>query len=117
MRWYGKVGYAQNYEVDPVNHPSVYDDVITEKQYTGDLMRNNSRWNNGNSVNGEITNASQISILSDPYIIANYQYIRYAEVMGALWCVTSVEVQYPRLVLTLGGVYNGKRPQEPGSDS
>lgn len=116
MRWYGKVGYAENIEKDPVNAPSVYVDVITEKQYTGDLMRNNRRWNNGNSVNGVVNISNQISILSDPYIIANFQNIRYAECMGTLWCVTDVEVQYPRLILTLGGVYNGERPEEPGSD-
>ena len=116
MRWYGKVGYAEQVEVDPVNAPSVYENVITEKFYTGDIMRNNRRWNNNGSINGEVTISSQISILSDPYIIDNFHKIRYAEFMGALWCVTDVEPQYPRLVLTLGGVYNGEQAN-PGSDA
>ena len=105
MRWYGKIGYAESVEKDP----GVWVDEITERNYVGDVMRNNRRWNNNNSVNGEVTISNQISILSDPYIIGNFQNIRYAEFMGSLWCVTDVEVQYPRLVLTLGGVYNGEQ--------
>ena len=109
MRWYGKIGYVEQVETDPVNAPSVYKSVVTEVSYRGEIMRNDRRWNDGNSVNGEIRVSNQISILSDPYIIANFHNIRYAEFMGTLWCVTDVEVQYPRLVLTLGGVYNGEQ--------
>lgn len=105
MRWYGKIGYAETVETEP----GVWIDRITEQNYTGDIIRNNRRWNNNNSINGEVNVSNQISILSDPYIIANFQNIRYAEFMGSLWCVTDVEVQYPRLVLTLGGVYNGEQ--------
>lgn len=105
MRWYGKIGYAETVETEP----GVWIDHITEQNYTGDIIRNNRRWNYNNSVNGEVNISNQISILSDPYIVANFQNIRYAEFMGSLWCVTDVEVQYPRLVLTLGGVYNGEQ--------
>lgn len=105
MRWYGKVGYVTSV----VDEYGVSINQITEQNYTGDIMRNNRRWNNNNSVNGEVNISNQISILSDPYIISNFQNIRYAEFMGNLWCVTDVEVQYPRLILTLGGVYNGEQ--------
>ena len=106
MRWHGKIGYVKSVETSP----GVWEDIdIKERDYVGDLIRNNRRWNNNSSVNGDITISNQISILSDPYIIANFQSIRYAEFMGNVWCVTDVEVQYPRLILTLGGVYNGEQ--------
>lgn len=102
MRWYGKIGYATSIETSP----GVWKDKITDKYYRGEIIRNSSRWNNSNSINGDLTVSNQISILSDPYIIGNFQNIRYVEFMGTLWKVTDVAVQYPRLVLTLGGVYN-----------
>ena len=107
MRWYGKIGYAISEETSP----GVWEDKIEERSYRGDLIRSSRRWNDTNSVNGELSVSNQISILSDPYIIGNFQNIRYAEFMGTLWKVTDVALQYPRLVLTLGGVYNGiKQP-------
>lgn len=102
MRWYGKIGYATSIETSP----GVWEDKITEKNYRGEIIRCSSRWNNSSSINGDLTVSNQISILSDPYIIGNFQNIRYVELMGTLWKVTDVTVQYPRLVLTLGGVYN-----------
>lgn len=102
MRWYGKIGYATSVETSP----GVWEDKIADKYYRGEIIRNSSRWNNSNSINGDLTVSNQISILSDPYIIGNFQNIRYVEFMGTLWKVTDVTVQYPRLVLTLGGVYN-----------
>lgn len=102
MRWYGKIGYATSVETSP----GVWEDKITDKYYRGEIIRNSSRWNNSNSINGDLTVSNQISILSDPYIIGNFQNIRYVEFMGTLWKVTEVTMQYPRLVLTLGGVYN-----------
>lgn len=106
MRWYGKIGYAI-----PSNEitPGVWDDRIEEREYRGDIIRNSRRWNDSNSINGELSISTQISILSDPYIIGNFQNIRYVEFMGTRWKVTEVTPQYPRLVLTLGGVYNGQQ--------
>lgn len=105
MRWSGKIGYGKSVE----KNPGVWVDEIEEKKYVGDLIRSSRRWSNSTSVNGEIQLSDQISILSDPYIISNFQNIRYAEMMGNLWCVTNADIQYPRIVLTLGGVYNGEQ--------
>ncbi|MBO7450600.1 MAG: hypothetical protein J6U54_09540 [Clostridiales bacterium] len=105
MRWCGVIGYGEDVEGDL----SVWNTEITEKRYTGDIIRNTRRWNDSNSVNGELNISNQISILSDPYIISNFQNIKYVEFMGTLWKVTDVEVQYPRLLLTLGGKYNGQQ--------
>lgn len=32
--------------------------------------------------------------------------MRYAEFGGVKWKVTDVKVQYPRLILTFGGIYH-----------
>lgn len=110
MRWYGKIGYANS----STDEDGITTEEITEKEYCGDVYRSNHRWDNNNSVNGTVRTSSQISILSDPYIIGNCQNIRYAEYMDNLWCVVDVEIQYPRLLLTLGGVYNGKQAETAG---
>ena len=105
MRWYGKIGYGQDVE----KPDGIWVKEITEKSYYGDVMRNNRRWGDTNSINGDLNISNQLSILSDPYIIANFHNIIYAEFMGTLWKVTDVEVQYPRLTLTLGGEYHGEQ--------
>lgn len=107
MRWCGKIGYSSPVELE--DQPGVWVDKIEEKTYVGDVIQSRRSWNNSNSVNGEVRLSNQISILSDPYIMGNFQNIRYAEFMGNLWCVTDITVQFPRLVLTLGGVYNGEQ--------
>ena len=103
MRWYGRIGYGRSV----TDNYGVTTEEIIEKEYYGDVIRNNRRWNDSNSINGDVQISNQISILSDPFIIANFHSIRYAEFMGVLWKVTDVEVQYPRLLLTLGGEYHG----------
>lgn len=106
MRWHGKIGYANS----SVDKYGIVTEEITEREYIGDVYKNNRRWDNNSSVNGTIRISNQISILSDPYIIGNFHNIRYVEFMDTLWCVTDVDAsQRPRLVLTLGGVYNGKQ--------
>ena len=106
-RWYGKVGYVQTIET-PENS-GVWVETPIEREYTGDLNRNHKRYESSNNLNDNITLQNEISIVCDPYAIENFQYIRYVEIMGSLWKVTSVDVQYPRLVLSVGGVYNGEQ--------
>ena len=72
-----------------------------------DLIKNNRKLESSDSVNDNINISNSISIISDPYANENFHKMRYAKFMGTEWKVTNVEVQYPRLILTLGGVYNG----------
>lgn len=104
-RWYGKVGYITTTE----SSPGVWTAEPVEKYYQGDLTRNHRRWENSQNINDDITLQNEISIVCDPYALQNFQFIRYVEFMGCLWKVTSVDVQYPRLVLSIGGVYNGEQ--------
>lgn len=64
----------------------------------------------GQSINDNITLNNSISIIADAYAYENFFAIQYVKVMGTAWKVTSVEVQRPRLILTLGGVWNGETP-------
>lgn len=103
-KWFGVVGYATCEEVSP----GVWDDKITTRKYSGDVIRNTSKWSNSkDGTNDNLTMSVQVSIVADPFAYQNYQSIKFIDVMGALWKVTDVTPQYPRLVLTVGGAYNG----------
>lgn len=107
-KWSGKVGYISTIE-DPIDS-GIWKEQVTEKSYYGDILRNNNRVQNiEDGLNNDISINNEISIISDPYAIQNFHAIRYAEFMGTMWKVTSVEVRYPRLILNLGGVYNGNK--------
>lgn len=100
-KYYGKVGYAVTVET----RPGVWEEQITEREYFGDILRNTKRYDNAEGLNDNLNIANLISIVADPFALQNFHTIRYVEYMGANWKVSSVEVQYPRLVLTVGGVY------------
>ena len=102
-KFYGKIGYAETVETVP----GVWREKITEREYFGDIIRNSRRLQNSGNLNDDVTISNEISILSDPYAINNFHSMRYVEFMGAKWKVSDIEVQYPRLLLTLGGLYNG----------
>ena len=102
-KFYGKVGYG---EVDDKGN-GVHELVITERDYYGDVLRNTRRLENGEKVNDDLSVSNTISIMADPYANDHFFAIRYVVWMGTLWIVTDVEVQSPRLLLRLGGVYNG----------
>ena len=103
-KWFGKIGYATTAETAP----GVWEESITVREYYGDIIRNSRRLQSGDKVNDDLNISNQLSIVSDPYANENFHTMRYAEFMGAKWKVTDVEVQYPRLLLTLGGVYNAE---------
>lgn len=100
-KWFGKIGYAETEETSP----GVWKEQIVEREYYGDLIRNTRRLQTADKVNDDITVSNELSIVADPYAISNFHSIRYAEFMGAKWKISSIEVSYPRLILTLGGLY------------
>lgn len=104
-KWYGKVGYITTTETSP----GVWTSEPVERLYSGDLIRNHKRWESSDSLNDNITFQSEISIVCDPYALQNFQYIRYVSFMDSVWKVTAVDVQYPRLILSIGGAYNGEQ--------
>lgn len=102
-KFYGPVGYAEMVETAP----GVWEEQITERMYYGDLTRNTRRLQAVETLNDDINVANEISIVADPFANQNFHLIRYVGFMGTRWKITNVEVHYPRLILTVGGVYHG----------
>lgn len=101
-KWYGMIGYGETVETTPGN----WDDQITERPYYGDVIRNVRKLQGADKVNDDLNIANEISVVADPFACQNFHRMRYVEFMGAKWKISNVEVQYPRLILTIGGVYN-----------
>ncbi len=104
-RFFGEVGYGDSVET-PLGS-GVWVDVITEFDYQGDVIRNTRNMKDGESVNDDITVANSISVVADEYAFEHFFNIKYIRWAGVLWTVTTVEVRSPRLILSLGSVYNG----------
>lgn len=103
-KWFGKIGYEQTVEEEP----GLWVEQITEREYYGDINRNSLNIQSSGSVNDNINVANVISIVADPFANDNFQSMRYVEIGKAKWKITNVEVNRPRLILTVGGVYNGE---------
>ncbi len=103
-KFYGIIGYETRVETEP----GVWTPTIVEREYFGDLLRNTHKIQNSGGVNDNVDLAQDISIVADPYATENFRSMRYVEHMGTKWKITLVKPQYPRLILTTGGVYNGK---------
>ena len=101
-KFYGKIGFVKTVEVEP----GLWEEQIIERPYYGDLTRNTSRFQSSGGVNDNINISNNISVIADPYANENFQHMRYVEFMGTKWKITNAEVQYPRILLTAGGVYN-----------
>lgn len=102
-KFYGEIGFAILTKVSP----GVYDEDILERNYYGDILRNSRRLQSTDNVNPNINISNEISIIADPYANENFHAMRYVKFMGTKWKITNVEVNYPRLILTIGDVYNG----------
>lgn len=101
-KFFGKIGYGVSEET----RPGVWRNTITEREYCGDLTRNTRRLESASQVNDNINISNEISIVADPFAYENFHSMLYAEYNGAKWKISSVEVQYPRLILSIGGLYN-----------
>ena len=108
-KFYGVVGYGIPTEVSA----GVWDDVIVERSYFGDVVRNSRGLSTGDKINNDLTVGNSISIVADAYANNHFFAIRYVEWAGTLWLVSNIDVEAPRLILRLGGVYNGPRAEQP----
>ena len=102
-KYYGAIGFVNTVETAP----GVYEEQITERNYYGDIGRNSRSLQNADQLNDNVDIANEISIVADPFVNENIFAIRYVKFAGAKWKVKTAEVRYPRLSLTLGGLYNG----------
>lgn len=103
-KYYGNIGFTETVETEP----GIWEEQIKEYPYYGDLVSNTSRHQSSGGVNDDINISNNISIVADPYANENFHHMQYAEYMGTKWKITNVEVKYPRLILTVGGVFNGE---------
>lgn len=102
-KFYGSIGYAELVETAP----GVWTEQIVSRNYYGDVIRDLRRLQEASKVNDDINVSSEISVVADPYAYNHFHTMRYVEFMGAKWKITSVEPKYPRLILSVGGLYNG----------
>lgn len=103
MKFYGPVGFVEVVE----KRPGVKTMVPVEYSYAGDVLKRSLRFQAGESVNDSIVPSQQISILADPYARSHAGSMKYVKWMGTAWKISEISVEYPRLILTLGGAYNG----------
>lgn len=108
-RFYGEIGYATQVETAP----GVWQEKITTRNYSGDIIRNVSKMQGTETLNDNLNVDNRFSIVADPFAYKNFSTMRYVNWLGALWKITSVDVQRPRLILTIGGVYNEQTPRTP----
>lgn len=103
-KFYGKVGFVVTEETAP----DVYTEKPIARYYMGDVVRNIKKATTGEGINDNLDINNQISIIADQFAFSHFFAMRYVEWMGAYWNVQSVEVQFPRLIISIGGVYNGE---------
>lgn len=104
-KFYGKVGYAETTQTVP----GVWTDSITERMYFGDVLSGSTRWVNADGLNDDLKITTRISIMADAFANEHFSKIKYCEWMGTKWKVVEITPQRPRLLLTLGGEYNGEQ--------
>ena len=102
-KFYGTIGYVKTVETEP----GMWEERKIERQYSGELVKNTRRLESSGGVNDNVNISNEVSIVADPYAYENFHAMRYIKFMGAKWKISNIEVRYPRLILTIGGVYNG----------
>jgi hypothetical protein len=113
MRFQGAVGYANSVE----DSPGVWIEEITEKDYYGEVLALARRLEDSSQIpatlNTDVTAQNRISIVADQYAYDNFGKMRYVRWNGSPWTVTYVEVQRPRLIMSIGGLWNGETASAP----
>lgn len=104
-KFFGKIGFIETEETTP----GVWKPTVTERKYYGELQRNNRRRDTPTNINDNLTISNEISIIADPYALNHFHSMQYLYFCGTAWKISNIEVQFPRLILTLGGVYNGEQ--------
>ncbi len=111
-RFYGPIGFVDTIEDPPDS--GIWVEIPIERKYRGEISRNTRRWDNSEYLNKNLNISNTISIVADPYISNHLNSIRYIKWLGGYWEVSSVDVAYPRLTLSIGGVYNGPTVETSG---
>lgn len=105
-RFCGSIGFAFTKEISP----GVWQDEIIERTYYGDILRNRRRWTSGSGANDNLNIVNELSIVADPFASDNLTHLVYVNYRGSRWKIDTVEIEYPRIKIEMGGVYNGDTP-------
>ena len=105
-KFHGAIGYALLEE----SSPGVWIDTIVEKNYRGDIVLDQRRFQSSENLNDNINIDNSISILADAYAYENLGFMKYIVWNKVAWKIQSFSINRPRIVLQIGGVYNGERP-------
>lgn len=103
-KWYGLVGCVKSVE----SAPGVWTEEVEERNYYGEILRRSMQYPSSNFLNENVSVSNQISIVADAFANENFPYMKYLYLGGVKWKITNIEMQYPRLIFTLGGVYNAE---------
>lgn len=105
----GLIGFDTTYEeiVDGLS-TGVWKSEIVERPYYGDVLRYSRKYSSSDKVNDDIEISNELSIVADPFVMTNFHNMKYVKWLGACWKITSIDIQYPRVTLQIGGVYNGE---------
>lgn len=102
-KYYGSILFSDTVETAP----GIYEEKVTPRKYKGDVDKNWRRWENGERLNDNININNTLSIVADSFLYENLGMIKAVEWMGSFWKISSIEIRRPRLILEIGGVYNG----------
>lgn len=102
-KWHGRMGFADTIETTT----DVWTETIAERPYYGDVLYDNKSTNRDNEINNGFTIANKISVVADAYARDNFYKAKYITYKGTKWTIGSAEVQYPRLIVSIGGLWNG----------
>lgn len=103
-KFFGKIGFSKTIETAP----GVFEDLIDPREYYGDIERQGRRWENSESINDDLVVNNYVSVLADDFAYENIGNMKWVEFLGSKWKIKSVEMEYPRIKITLGGVWNGE---------
>jgi hypothetical protein len=100
----GKVGFVSNTKTAP----GIFTNIATERDYKGDILRSAKRWSNEQTINPDLIITNRISIVADRFALSNLDGLKYVILKNKKWSISSFDIEHPRLILNLGGVYNGQ---------
>ena len=108
MKFYGNIGFAVTKDMGD----DIWKEVITDKKYAGDVLRLQRNRDSGEHINDGLRINTQISVLMDPWFQDHLSGLRYVDYLGTKWIAESIDIQSPRINITLGGIYHGYEPEE-----
>ena len=101
-RFFGRIGFVDTYE----SSPGVWSERTIAPTYYGDVLSDRRRYNSGESINDNIVLVNYISVVGDTFMLENYHTMKWVEYKDCKWAITAVELEYPRVKINFGGLWN-----------